>query len=236
MFCPICKAEYRLGFTRCSDCLVPLVEFPSDVEEISLNTRRAREVDPPELLWSGIDPRPFAAVRQALDRAGIPYNDERCEASLLPNRHGAPLVIWIRMADHDRARKTLMGTLGEPGDDPIAGSTQNVETRTIGLGAFDDRAHRSSPREESFRANELECPEPVARETVADFYTEDATREVWLGSEPGMAAILEDCLRENGIESVVGQIGEQSRILVLPNAEVRAREIIREVIDAAFPE
>src|SRR5215467_4350866 len=26
MFCPQCKAEYRVGFTRCSDCNVELVE------------------------------------------------------------------------------------------------------------------------------------------------------------------------------------------------------------------
>ena len=26
MFCPLCKAEYRPGFTRCSDCDVDLVE------------------------------------------------------------------------------------------------------------------------------------------------------------------------------------------------------------------
>src|ERR1043166_2720764 len=25
MFCPQCKSEYRAGFTRCSDCDVPLV-------------------------------------------------------------------------------------------------------------------------------------------------------------------------------------------------------------------
>src|ERR1051326_4940094 len=26
MFCPRCKAEYRLGFTKCSDCHVDLVD------------------------------------------------------------------------------------------------------------------------------------------------------------------------------------------------------------------
>jgi hypothetical protein len=26
MFCPKCKSEYRAGFTRCSDCSVPLVD------------------------------------------------------------------------------------------------------------------------------------------------------------------------------------------------------------------
>jgi len=25
MYCPLCKAEYRTGFDRCSDCLVGLV-------------------------------------------------------------------------------------------------------------------------------------------------------------------------------------------------------------------
>jgi len=26
MYCPICKTEYREGFTKCADCMVPLVE------------------------------------------------------------------------------------------------------------------------------------------------------------------------------------------------------------------
>jgi len=32
MFCPECKAEYRAGFTRCSDCDVDLVEQLEDSE------------------------------------------------------------------------------------------------------------------------------------------------------------------------------------------------------------
>ena len=51
-----------------------------------------------------------------------------------------------------------------------------------------------------------------------------------------MAEILEDCLRENGIGCAVDQIGVKYRILVLPISEVRAREIIREVIEATPPE
>ena len=34
MFCPQCKAEYRPGFTRCSECNVVLVfRLPDDVED-----------------------------------------------------------------------------------------------------------------------------------------------------------------------------------------------------------
>jgi hypothetical protein len=32
MFCPECKAEYRAGFTRCSDCDVDLVQQLEDSE------------------------------------------------------------------------------------------------------------------------------------------------------------------------------------------------------------
>src|SRR5262245_59570948 len=26
MFCPVCRSEYRVGFTECAECKVPLVE------------------------------------------------------------------------------------------------------------------------------------------------------------------------------------------------------------------
>ncbi|HXZ13689.1 MAG TPA: hypothetical protein VEG64_14990 [Candidatus Sulfotelmatobacter sp.] len=36
MFCPVCKAEYRLGFTHCSDCDVDLVEhLPNDASMLA---------------------------------------------------------------------------------------------------------------------------------------------------------------------------------------------------------
>ncbi|MCP3871952.1 MAG: DUF2007 domain-containing protein [Desulfobacteraceae bacterium] len=37
MFCPICKCEYREGFTECSDCKTQLVaEFPTDKKPVSI--------------------------------------------------------------------------------------------------------------------------------------------------------------------------------------------------------
>ena len=39
MFCPQCKAEYRSGFTRCSDCDVPLVtSLPAEPKTVAQDT------------------------------------------------------------------------------------------------------------------------------------------------------------------------------------------------------
>ena len=50
-----------------------------------------------------------------------------------------------------------------------------------------------------------------------------------------MKDMLVACLRENGIGCELDANGN-FRILVMPESEVRAREIVREVLDAAQPE
>ena len=67
MFCPQCKAEYRAGFAKCSDCDVELVkQLPVDPPPIS-------ETDHPELVvvrtyTSHLD---ADLARTALEAAGI---------------------------------------------------------------------------------------------------------------------------------------------------------------------
>ncbi len=63
MFCPVCKAQYREGFTHCSDCHVALVA--------SLETLQGE--DPPEMVWRGSDPVAFSRVLDALAEAQITY-------------------------------------------------------------------------------------------------------------------------------------------------------------------
>ena len=44
MFCPLCKAEYREGFTKCADCDVELIEnLPEEIEEEELREELADE-------------------------------------------------------------------------------------------------------------------------------------------------------------------------------------------------
>ena len=71
---------------------------------------------------------------------------------------------------------------------------------------------------------------------VEDFDPEDATCEVWSGEDEQMVEIFKECLQNVGIGSVTREDGEKTRILVLPSAEKRAREVIREIVDEAPPE
>lgn len=68
MFCPKCGAEYREGFTQCSDCGIPLVwEEPDEVE-----ADKADYVEYTEVLrtFSLAD---VAIIRSLLEDAGIDY-------------------------------------------------------------------------------------------------------------------------------------------------------------------
>jgi hypothetical protein len=67
MFCPRCEAEYRPGFTRCSDCGVDLVD--------SLEQKPARRSpsadDAPVVLCSFVTPFEASIAQASLRAAGI---------------------------------------------------------------------------------------------------------------------------------------------------------------------
>lgn len=69
VFCPVCNAEYREGYTRCAECGAELVatmpELPGHEERDELLVR----------LWRGADPVLYSALTAALNSAGIPFFD-----------------------------------------------------------------------------------------------------------------------------------------------------------------
>jgi hypothetical protein len=68
MYCPLCGAEYRPGFTACSDCQVDLVPEPPRQAFADAATNSGPFV----LVWSGNDLRKHAEICEALDRQKIP--------------------------------------------------------------------------------------------------------------------------------------------------------------------
>jgi hypothetical protein len=107
MFCPLCKAEYRQGYTRCKDCDVELVW--------QLNSRSAAppaEYESAVLLWSGGDPATFAALIGRLREAHIPlidslsHNPGVATSSPFPSPFDAAESFEVRVRPFDLKRAT----------------------------------------------------------------------------------------------------------------------------------
>jgi hypothetical protein len=60
VFCPLCKAEFREGFTQCNDCKLDLVE------------RKAAEFTKVVCVWKGGNPSSADKIVGRLADAGIP--------------------------------------------------------------------------------------------------------------------------------------------------------------------
>jgi hypothetical protein len=221
MFCPVCKSEYRQGFTECSDCGVPLVETLHDAAAAS-----SKPVDPQTavLLWSGTSAQSSAAIGRALDDAHVAHHDTAKNVGPLPGLTTAVYAIFVHQRDHDAARAALESARLQLEAAPQEGDEADEpdDRGSIGAGA----------------GHSEEAEEPLAPTNYVpeDFDPEDATSEVWSGSDRRTAEGLAMCLRENGIGSAVSHQNAVARISVLPGDELRAREIVREVVEASSPE
>jgi hypothetical protein len=239
MFCPICKAECREGFTRCSDCDVDLVSNPSSEE-------RASDADVPrnseglELLWSGLSQALSDRIRDALDAANISHEITEKDFGLLPNLSQSVKFVWIESRDRASSRSVLENALvGSEATDREADLTPPDIGRMnpFGLG----RKINSSPYTndapfESVSLFESDAPgETVPDDIVEDFDPDDATVEVWSGDDQEMAEYLKLCLSGVGIGCVLREGDGSQRAMVLPSDESRAKEIVREIIEDTPP-
>src|SRR5690349_12755190 len=114
MFCPKCRAEYRTGFTRCSDCKVALVdhlapEEPEPDRERQGSAPTTGAGDTVEIArFMGIHQADFA--RSALESNGIEaWLDQPFLANIAPHYMLATggLRLFVRAADVKRAVEVL---------------------------------------------------------------------------------------------------------------------------------
>jgi hypothetical protein len=110
MFCPVCKAEYRFGFTKCSDCFVDLVDHLSD--DAGAPVEAVGDPEAMDVLWAGVDARTSASIRSALDAARIAYKEDSVESQFMPAFRQSIYRIEVRRADHRAAQQCLQGLAG----------------------------------------------------------------------------------------------------------------------------
>jgi hypothetical protein len=211
MFCPQCKAEYRPGFTLCSDCQTGLVEeLPnsSDDSAVKISNEDLREV------WVGRSQEECVANCAELRAAGIPYHVLEHERQYFKGVDGN-FRIGVSRDFFDRAKKIIDGDDFASSDDP--NSESDAE-----LPAQDDKA----PIDADDRHLDWKDEAP-----------DDATVEVASESDREFAGMIALALRENDIESRTAVLPDSSRkIFVTPHDESRAREIVREIHSETPPE
>ncbi|HET7149863.1 MAG TPA: hypothetical protein VFI60_00520 [Candidatus Acidoferrum sp.] len=126
--------------------------------------------------------------------------------------------IAVRSTDYDNARNAL-GYSEEK--DRAIWTEEEVDSGIAELGAQDD----------------LPVQEVHGDWNPRGWFPEDATQEIWSSNPYGGETIVEMCLRENRINYRIEQGGaEPRRVFVMPKDEVRAREIVREIVEGAPPE
>ncbi|MGB6482219.1 MAG: hypothetical protein WBE86_01895 [Candidatus Acidiferrales bacterium] len=249
MFCPVCKYEFRRGFTHCNTCDVELVDaLPPEEEVDHAPPPTAAQMDHPTLLWSGASGGIFSALTAALDEVQVPYNKEELDARLVFSSQHADLEVWVPVANLPQAQPILDSILANPlhANDAASG-VLDIENED-GTSAELPAALRDEVGDEDDEGVAGVRHEYVARE----LYPEDATAEVWSGHDEMLAEVLKTCLAEIGIncyvrtpESEEDDASSDARtnkpaapfaVRVLPEDETRAKQIVREVTDAAPPE
>ena len=105
MFCPLCRAEYREGFTQCSDCHVGLVSSADEAQSASAR------------LWKGNRQRTLDKILASLDAEKIPSHFEEIvnvapqitifEIQLRPLKSTFEYEVWVLHTDVERARSAI---------------------------------------------------------------------------------------------------------------------------------
>jgi hypothetical protein len=218
MICPQCKAEYRPGFSRCSDCGVDLVyELPP------LGSRpEAFEPEGPQdgaalgTIWEGDSESECVGLCKELKNAGIWYR-----VAQIPGPRGLKMSIhWryeiaVPSSDYERATKLL-----------------NIEDEATGGEDQADQAAIELPAAENSTADETVGGDSY----LGKWYPEDATVEVWSQSAANTDSAVELSLKENLIRFRSPSQDGTRKFFVLPEDESRAREIVREIRDGVPPE
>ena len=108
MFCPSCKAEYRPGFTECSDCGVALVyELPVD-QTVTEETPFARHDPGADLVavYSTYDPAEVMLIKSLLDGEGIIHNFQG-EMTRAVGVFITPAMLFVTKKDTERVTEIL---------------------------------------------------------------------------------------------------------------------------------
>jgi len=209
MVCPSCNAKFPHGTVFCSRCHVTLV---SDLDEADETVERAYPGSALVHLWRGEDAALHASLLEALKEASIPFYEQ-------PLGTGPSALPIDRLLEHAHPRFGF----------EVAVLSSHLAEAEIIL----ERLLKEGPVDMALAAAETGEPANLMSEKSVRGM---ATCEVWAGEDGTLAGFLEAALRENQILVRMESHGQRFSIYVPPEEELRAREIIQEVVEGVPPE
>jgi hypothetical protein len=164
------------------------------------------------LLWAGEDPALHSALLEQLESAGIRYSDKTLgDDEVAPTADPLP-IDWKPRFGFEVA--VLSGDL--PAAQAILEKLLDEEPADLEIPAQDEVASAEPPL-----VSTTELHPSV---------------QVWSGLDDRIAQFLTAALQENEIPIHLETAGDLTKVLVSTANEARAREIVREVVNAAPPE
>lgn len=259
MYCPQCKAEYRQGFTRCADCDVELVHEPPQAAHGLGATGKASSQaedseDPFCSFWRGDDPRIHAELCELLTEEGIPHKTVRREDHLFNLNTKSAFQIGIPFSQFEKAEAAIKDAYGteEEQQDAVRVLPYGVGYAPTVRGAFPwrpspkgfaraDRSQGDEPETVAAPVPEEHGVDEQSENSRADWdptnwNPEEATLRVWSSEHSYPGEMIEMALKENQIHARFEKTDEKNAVYVQPEDELRAREIVREVVEGAPPE
>lgn len=231
LYCPQCGAEYREGYSSCADCHVLLArERPRSLEQESLPQPGDPNKDPFCAFWQGIDARVLGELSAVLDDAGIPYKTLRREDRLFNRMDQPKLQLGVPASFYERAEQVVGDAFT---GQPLLRDTAGFFAESLEKRLDFDQDEPAMELEDSSARGEIGAPQSCA--PLKEWFPEDATAEVWSG-DPDDAWMLEMSLKEHEIHLRSEAQNDSIRLFVVPEEEARAREIIRQIAEAAPPE
>lgn len=209
MRCPTCNALFPHDTVFCSRCHATLIEDLAEADEV---IEKAYPGSALVHLWRGEDAALHASLLEALTGAGISFYEQ-------PLGGGPSARPIDRLLDHAHPRFGF----------EVAVLSSGLAEAEIIL----EKLLHQEPVDLALTAREVDEP---AKQKARRSAPGVATREVWSGEDLGLAGFLETALKENGIPVQMESHGQRTAIYAPPEDELRAREIIHEIVEGMPPE
>ena len=191
-----------------------VTEFPEQALEM-----QAAPGDPDEnpfcAFWEGDDPRLHAELCTVLDDAAIPHKTVYRKDHLFNTNRYRAFQMGVPFSNFEKAENAVKDAFG---------TDEHGSHEILMLPSAED-----GQRQNEFYGEQNPQDGGGAPADEPDL-------EAWNGEPAEIADMVRDSLEENVIEMRWEELDGKSRLFVLPRDADRAREIVRQILEAAPPE